>query len=431
MSHIKKEVYWHTLKKVSPTPRLSENLTADVVVVGGGMAGIAAADYLSGKGKKVILIEREHVGAGASGRSSGFITQDSELELVDLITNLGKERARRLWEFVGKSMEVMRENIKQHGISCDYQEQDYVFIANDNRGLRKVLREHEGREILGYESYLYDKNTVKEIIGSSGYKGAIRYPGTFAINSFLYAQAMREILIQKGVRIFENTAVSSIDASGVVTLDGHRVDATHTIICIDKFLPELRRFKKDVYHVETYLSLSKPLSQEIIKKMFPQGPFMMTDSDMIYQYYRVTGEGRLLLGGGDYLTTYAYKRSVNPEHIIPKLTRYMQKKFPNIPIEIEYVWPGLLGVSKDLVPLAGADKKMPNVYYVAGATGLAWALGLGTYIAEKVLEGRNDYDELFSLYRHFPLDPLMRAFQRLITTPMAFGLSHAFVKYLR
>ena len=109
----------------------------------------------------------------------------------------------------------------------------------------------------------------------------------------------------------------------------------------------------------------------------------------------------------------------------------MKKKFSDVSIEIEYVWPGLLGVSKDLVPIAGEDKSNSRIYYVAGATGLAWALGLGTYMAEKVLTGRGDYDELFSPYRHFPLDPIMRLFQRIISTPMAFGLSHAFVKYLR
>ncbi|MBI2047506.1 MAG: FAD-binding oxidoreductase [Parcubacteria group bacterium] len=431
MSHVKKEVYWHTLKTVIPTPPLTQNIEADVVIVGGGMAGISAAENLSKAGKRVVLLERHHVGAGASGRSSGFITQDSELELVDLIRNLGKEKARKLWEFVGKSMNSMRENIKKHGIECDYQEQDYVFIANDKRGLSKVFREHSGREQLGYESQLYDKKTVRGIVESKDYLGAIRYPGTFAINSYLYALHMREVLLKQGVHIFENTEVTSIDARGVEVKNGERVDAAHIIVCIDKFLPRLKHFTKDVYHVETYLTLSKPMHEKEIARLFPKGHLMVTDSDLIYQYYRITGDGRLLLGGGDYLTTYAYGASKKPERIIPKLTHYMKKKFPDFNIEVEYVWPGLLGVSKDLIPIAGADSKMPNVYYVAGASGLAWASGLGTYIAEKILNEENDYDELFSPYRHFPFDPVMRTLQRLITTPMAFGLSHAFVKYLR
>src|SRR3989344_2882860 len=96
MSHVKKKVYWHTLKTVTPMPPLTQNIEADVVIVGGGMAGIAAAENLSKADKNVVLLERHHVGAGASGRSSGFITQDSELELVDLIRNLGQEKAKKL-----------------------------------------------------------------------------------------------------------------------------------------------------------------------------------------------------------------------------------------------------------------------------------------------------------------------------------------------
>ncbi|MBI2618148.1 FAD-binding oxidoreductase [Candidatus Kaiserbacteria bacterium] len=432
MHNPRKEVYWYTKKPLSKTRPLAEHLSADAVVIGGGMAGLAVAERLANAGKKVIVLEREFCGAGASGRSSGFITQDSELELIDLIENLGKERAKRLWEFVGNSMEIMRSNIKTHSIECDYQEQDYIFIANDRRGFRKVLREHNGREILGYESYLYDAKTVRGVLGSHDYKGAIRYPGTFAINSYLYAQAMRDVLMKMGVRIFEGTDVSSIDARGVATADGRRrVNAEYIIVCVDKFLPRLKCFKKDVYHVETYLTLSKPLHEKDIARLFPSGHLMVTDSDMIYQYYRITGEGRLLLGGGNYLTTYAYGASKKPEQIIPKLARYMKKKFPDVSVEFEYVWPGLLGVSKDLVPLAGRDRSMPNVYYIAGASGLAWASGLGNYLGEQILNGRDDYDDLFSPYRTFPFDPIMRVLQHLITTPMAFGLSHAFVKYLR
>ncbi|MEK7505953.1 MAG: FAD-binding oxidoreductase, partial [Patescibacteria group bacterium] len=261
--------------------------------------------------------------------------------------------------------------------------------------------------------------------------GALRDPGTFALNSYLYAQGMKEVLEKQGVEIYENTKVVGVDRTGVSTEHGHRVSAKEIIVCVDRFLPWLKRLPKDVFHVETYMTVSKPLHPNDAKRLFPTGNLMMCDSDMIYQYYRITGDNRLLLGGGDFLTTYAYGESSRPQHIIPKLRRYLDKKFPGFQFEIEYVWPGLLGVSKDLVPIAGADREMPNIYYVAGATGLAWASGLGNYIAEKILTGRNDYDELFNPYRKFPFDPLMRFLQMFMTTPMAFGLSHAFVKYLR
>lgn len=431
MKNIKTDVYWYTKKKRIEFPSLRADISTDVVVVGGGIAGLSVADALSRAGKRVVVLEREFCGAGVSGKSSGMITQDSELELTDLISNLGVDRARRLWEFVGEGMEKIRGNIAAHKIDCEYKEDDYVFVANNRRGFEKAIREHRSREVLGYESYLYDRVSVKKIINSSRYYGAVRYPGTFSINSFLYTQAFCNVLSKRGVSIFEKTNVSLIGHEEVLTENGHHVRAEYVVVCVDKFLPHLRRFTKDVYHVETYLTLSEPLSDDDIARIFPSGNLMVNDSDIIYQYYRITSDRRLLLGGGDYLTTYAYTKSRRPERIIPKLSRYMAKKFPELTFNIEYVWPGLLGVSKDLIPIVGADRAMPYVYYISAATGLAWATGVGVYVAEKILNRRDEYDDLFSPYRRFPLDPLMRMFQPFITTPMTFGLSHAFVKYLR
>jgi gamma-glutamylputrescine oxidase len=430
MQQLTPKVYWETLKERAKAPPVRSDLNAEVIIIGGGMAGLAAADELSRAGKEVIVLEKDYVGAGASGKSSGMICQDSELELTDLIENLGVTRAGRLWEFVGNSMERMRKNILDYEIDCDYQEQDYVYVSNTKRGMKKVYEECKSREKLGYTSRVYTRGNIRELIGGDNYEGALRYPGTFAINSYLYAQGMKSILSSRGVRIFENAPVTNL-GNGSVTVGAHTVKAPRILVCVDRFLPRLNRLHKSIYHVETYIMVSKPLSEDAARALFPNGNLMVSDSDIIYQYFRVTGDRRLLIGGGSYLTTYAWMESERPQHIVPKLTRYLKNKFPEFAIMPEYIWPGLLGVSKDLVPIAGQDKHDPTVYYVAGATGLAWAAGLGNYMGEKILHGRDDYDELFDPYRSFPFDPLMRMIQPLITTPMAFGLSHAFVKYLR
>ena len=432
MKAIEHEIFWETKNPEARSggAKVESNETADVIIVGGGMAGLAAANRLVDAGKRVILVEKDYVGAGASGKSSGMISQDSELELSDLIENLGKERAEQLWDFVGASMERMRDNIHTHNIDCDYQEQDYVFVSNNKRSMKKVYREFESRNSLGYESRVYTKKDIHELVGSNGYEGALRYPGTYGINSYLYAQGMKQVLLGKGASVYEHSEVTSV-GNGKVVANGFTLEAPHVFICVDRFLPSLHRLPLSVYHVETYIAMSQPLTDEEIKKIFPTGNLLVCDSDIIYQYYRVTGDNRLLIGGGDFLTSYAPQVSKHPEHILPKLTKYLKKKFPQVSITPEYIWPGMLGVSKDLVPIAGQDKTDPTLYYVAGATGLAWAAGLGDYLAEKVLEGRNDYDELFDPYRKFPFDPVLKTVQPVISTLMAFGISHAFVKYLR
>ena len=84
----------------------------DAIVIGGGPAGSTAAALIAEKGHKVLLLERDFCGSGASGRSSGFITPDSEMELSDLVRNRGIDRARSLWEFVVAGVDGIRANIE-------------------------------------------------------------------------------------------------------------------------------------------------------------------------------------------------------------------------------------------------------------------------------------------------------------------------------
>lgn len=71
MKEPKNEVYWYTLAKPEIKP-LTEDIEVDILIVGGGMAGLTAANNFIGKGLKVAVIEKDFCGGGASGKSSGL-----------------------------------------------------------------------------------------------------------------------------------------------------------------------------------------------------------------------------------------------------------------------------------------------------------------------------------------------------------------------
>jgi gamma-glutamylputrescine oxidase len=430
MDHLPSAVFWCRQKGTQqrkPAPSLDGDATADVVVVGGGVAGLHCAAALADKGADVILLEREFCGAGASGKTSGFVTPDSELELGDLIRNRGLEKAKELWEFALGGVRSIEADIRDHGIDCDFQVQDSLFIANGARRFEVVRGEHEGRRQLEYPSVLYDATSIRTVIGSDGYAGGVRYPGTFGMNSYLYCQAMKEVLAGKGVRVFERSPVTGITAGGV-TCGTHAVAAPKTVACADRFLPEMGVLAGDIYHAQTFLSISKPLTDAQARMIFPEKRLMVWDTDLIYQYFRITGDNRLLLGAASMLYTYARKERADTRRVLRKMRSYLRAKFPSVPAEIESVWPGLIGVSKDFVPLAGRDEERPFLYFVGAAAGLPWAAALGRYIAEKIIDGRDDLDAEFTQRRKFPIG---RGFQTLIGTPNAFALSHGVVKYVR
>lgn len=421
----KNQVYWQTLKSHTETP-IANNASCDVVVIGGGMAGLSAAQTLVKAGKQVIILEQDFCGSGASGKSSGFITPDSELELSTLIENFGLDKAKKLWEFVASGLSHIRSTIELHNINCDYQTQDSLFVANSEKRFKnRVIPEHEARLRLGYESTLYTREQIGEVIGSRYYHGGVRYTDTFGMNSYLYCQALKDILIQKGVTIYEKSPVTKIETTHVQSNE-YKVSAQQIVVCADRFLPKLGILKADVYQAQTFLGLTSPLSDATIKAIFPKNKMMVWDTDLIYQYYRIVQDNRLLIGAASMFYTYLPFEVSHPRNVERTMNRYLSERFPDLNIDLQYFWPGMIGVSKDFVPLAGQDKTSPNLYYVGAATGLPWAAALGQYIADKIITGRDDFDIEFSPNRKYPLSSKIQA---LIRKPITFALSHGIVKY--
>jgi glycine/D-amino acid oxidase-like deaminating enzyme len=111
-----------------------------------------------------------------------------------------------------------------------------------------------------------------------------------------------------------------------------------------------------------------------------------------------------------------------------RLMEYFRTKVPDISLEMETVWSGMLGVSKDLLPIMGRDAARETIWYAGAATGLPWAAALGIYAADRVISGRNDFDKVFSPRRRFTIGPRV---QSLLSTPVTYAISHGMVKYPR
>lgn len=410
-------VFWYLPDK--PVKQLRGHARADVVIIGGGMAGLSAAQAFRKKGCSVIVLEKSFCGAGASGKSSGFITPDSEFSLGSFVERYGPGKARLLWEFVISGVDTIKSTIEQYEISCDYAVQDTLVVASTARDFTRLLvPEYESRMKLGYDSLLYPDLTT--ILGSEGYHGGISYGNTFGINGYRYLQALKGHLEEQSVLIYEETPAISLEKQRVGTPYGE-VRAQYVVLCMDRFTPDLGALKSEVYHVQTFLIASGKLTDRERSSIFPQRPYMVWDTDLLYQYYRITGDNRLLLGGATLTETYALKAHHESGALFAKLSSYWAAKFPQVTPQFQYMWPGLIGVSKDIMPLAGPDLHDTTRYYVAGAAGLPWAAALGAYSADVLLEGRSDLDDYFTPYRHFTFGPKI---QRVLGTRLAFALSH-------
>jgi glycine/D-amino acid oxidase-like deaminating enzyme len=108
------------------------------------------------------------------------------------------------------------------------------------------------------------------------------------------------------------------------------------------------------------------------------------------------------------------------------LTTYFARRFPGVQVEFTACWPGLIGISKDFAPVIGCHPRYPAVRFAAGAAGLPWAAALGRYLAEKVLDGRDEFDAPLAVDRRFPVGPQVQA---VLGAPAAFAISHGILKF--
>lgn len=412
------QTFWYL--KPPKIQRLMHDSSYDVAIIGGGMAGLSAAQSFLNKGLRVVLLEKTVCGAGASGKSSGFITPDSEISLNGFIELYGQDNAHIIWDLGTQGVTIIKNNIEQYATECDYQIQDTLIVANTLEAFNDTIeKEYRARNLMNLSSTLYNQEQLTTILKSPNYFGGIKYGATFGINAYKYCQSIKEVLQDLGADIYEETPVIEVNEHKIVTTHA-TIQANYIVFCVDKWLPDFNHFNAEIYPVQSFIMLSASLTDAQVAEIFPQDPCMVWDTDLIYTYFRLVGNNRLLVGGSNLFSAYAGKAQHDNTRIIKQFNNYIKNKFPHTNITFEYLWPGLIGTTKDFAPLAGLAKGNDYTYYIGGAAGLPWAAALGNYSADKLIDNKTDYDHYFSPYREFPVGSCI---QSLIGKRLTFALS--------
>jgi gamma-glutamylputrescine oxidase len=410
-------------------PPLVGDVDADVVIVGAGMAGTCAALRLMDSGARVVVVERNIFGGSSTGRSAGFLTPDSELELSQLIRRFGKDGARDLWEVPVKGIELILETARKYDFRCDLIPQDSLYLGKGASGAKAVLAEAAARRSLGFDATVYSAQDVSRVVGSTAYSGGIRYTGTYGIDALVFVQQAKCVLQQHGVRVYESTEVLGVADHTVRTHLGS-VRAQQIIFCADKLSRDVSRYANHVFHAQTFLSISEPLGDRDVAAMFPSGRLQCWDSDLVYTYFRLTGDQRLLVGGGSVLTTYAL-HAIRSPGVMRRVIDGFRRAFPEMAdIRFRQFWPGLIDATRDLLPTIVRDPAAPWVHHVLGCVGLPWAAFCGDFVGRHALDSgaQSDhrYYDYFRAERPFLL-PLWA--ERVLGRPIVFSLNNAWAKY--
>jgi gamma-glutamylputrescine oxidase len=239
---------------------------------------------------------------------------------------------------------------------------------------------------------------------------------------YRYIHGLRRRLADLGARIYEHSPVVSSEDDRVVT-DRATARADRIFFCADRDLARIGRRRYAAHYAQTFLAATDPLPARVIRELFPAGDLLVWDSDVLYHYFRRTADDRLLIGGS--LRRNLYGPPARDDAALNDLHRYVEQRLPGLaPYPFTHTWSGLIGVTKDLLPLAGRDGDRRRHFYAGCAAGLPWSV-LAAQCAVNAGDGGDALEPFFDPSRAFTdLDPLQYVARKRVT----FALSHAYAK---
>lgn len=384
------ESLWIGTTEETNYPTLNKPLNVDVLIIGAGIAGLSAANFLKEKGLSVAIIESNKIVKGVTGFTTAKITSLHLLIYSYLTKFFGKEKAFLYGKANQQGIEIINNLVQKHKIDCDFIKADaYVYSEFDT--LLKLI-EYEVKIAQGLDLPASFTTSTELPFGISG---AIKFTNQAHFHPRKYLLELSKVLEASGCDIYENTRALEIKYGKVCTVitDQKKILAKNVIIATHQPFP-LRGFYFARMHQRRSYVVAATLKKKVLEGMYINlGPNIHSFRPQPY------GGGQILLSGGeDHIAGQAHDT-------VEKYKRLEEYTRENFDVEsIEYTWSTQDNITLDLLPYIGRlTKNTPNVYVATGFG--SWGMTNGTIsgqiLSDYILGNENPYFDLFNPSR-FP-----------------------------
>ena len=392
--------YRASVPAVPPRAQLQGVLDADVCIVGAGFTGLSAALELAEAGRSVIVLEAEDVGWGCSGRNGGQINPGVACDHARVVSELGEQDARRVWQLGLDGVDLLRDRVERYGIDCDLK-WGILLVANKARQVPELRAWQQELGELGYDRLEFHDRAALQGLLNADYQAGVMDLGGGDLHPLKYVQGLARAAEQAGVRIFERSAVRSYrEQRGQVQVctAGGQVRAGHLLLAGNAYLGKLLPwYRKGFMPIGSYIGATRPLG-DLAEQLIPSRA-AVCDMNTLIDYYRLTPDNRLLFGGR------ASARDARPDALRQTMRERMAQVFGQLAGEdFEYLWGGQVAMTMSKAPVFG--RLGQRVLFTQGYSGQGVALaGLaGKLMAETVLGDARNFD-LMARWRHLPVPP--------------------------
>jgi glycine/D-amino acid oxidase-like deaminating enzyme len=396
--------YWLGLDPYEPDAPLEGEMQADLVIVGGGFAGLWTAYHLlkADPGMTVIVIEASAVGYGASGRNGGFAMTLIHRGLADLVGAVGEERARALHLAAEESIRTIGRVCEAEGIAADLQPNGLLTVSNSPMQDPVLREEFETAQKLGLQGFtLLEREELQSAVHSETLRCALREETCTLLNPARLVRGLKEAVIRAGGRVFEQTPMERLEETAegvrVATAKGE-IRAKRALLAANAYssrIPALRSFVMPFY---SYILLSEPLTEEQWKRVGWEGREGMEDRRTFLHYMRPTIDGRLMWAGRDapYRPNGPDPKYDRDDRVFRRLEETFAWTFPQLDdVKFAYRWGGPIGVTGSFMPSAGwlEGKRVAYAFGFAGH-GVAISNMVAMAVRDLILERDTDHTRL-------------------------------------
>lgn len=403
------------------SPVLEGAVTADYAVLGGGFSGLAAAYFLkrAEPSARVVVLEADRVGAGASGRCAGIVSADFGLSLRATLRLFGRESAREARRSMEQAVELVERVVRQNGIDCDYERTGLMHVATTSAFLRRVRGERDLARRLGLRGGEWlDAKAVRRELDSPLFLGAAWEPRAALLNPGKLLVGIKHVLERAGVELFERSPAVRIDRKiGRLFVRTPRggVLAEKVAITVNAYAGQLSGLRHKQVPVLMHAIASEPLRPDQLDALGWRGRQAIADARAIPRFYRLTRDRRLLIGGRDVSLSFGWRtaRKVAPA-TFAALEDDARVLFPALRrLRFPFRWSGPISVPLQLAPALGYLGNQ-RIVYALGCMGHGIALAHlnGSTIADLLRQERTERTESFFVNRRvvpWPPEPFQTA----------------------